>query len=462
MKSPVDMKRRTFARNFENPAGGSLPEGLRRAERIISDRAGIINRVWFEELDAGQPAVYWAHSQPADLVPLFGQPGMNFGSGVSMDPDRALMKAIGESVERYCSAQYDKSQLPLSSFEMLAENAVSPEAFALYSQRQYDEPGFPFARMDLKTPLRWVPGHSLVTEKETLVPAAFVYVPYQFDPPNEPAVNNPISTGQACGPDLNGAIYKSILEVIERDAFMITWQNRIIPPYLDLSTVENSFVQGFLGEMKGLPFRITALNLTLDIKVPVFLVLITSESGHRPYTTAGLGADLNPERALVLALEEAFLTFLGMGGETPANSNDFQPTPGFGNVDNLDLHGIAHATLPELQQSVEFLLKSNVELTLSEMADASRESMAENICYLVDQISGRGFDVIYVDLTTLDVDEAGFKVARVVIPGFQPLDISHQHRYLGGGRLFNVPVEMGLRSEAVNAEGLNPFPHPFP
>ena len=88
--------------------------------------------------------------------------------------------------------------------------------------------------------------------------------------------------------------------------------------------------------------------------------------------------------------------------------------------------------------------------------------MAQNVCYLVEQIGSRGFDVIYVDLTTLDVDDAGFKVVRTVIPGFQPLDINHRHRYLGGERLYKVPVEMGLRRGILGEESLNPFPHPFP
>jgi len=161
-------------------------------------------------------------------------------------------------------------------------------------------------------------------------------------------------------------------------------------------------------------------------------------------------------------LEEAFLTFFGMGREDACSPEDFRPTPDFSNVVNLDLHGIAHALSPELRQSVEFLKGSGVALSISDIPGASGQSMAENVSCLLDQVGGRGFDVIHVDLTTPDVDEVGFKVARVVIPGFQPLDIDHRHKYLGGKRLYKVPVEMGLRSESVETEGLNPFPHPFP
>ena len=83
----------------------SLSESLQRAQRLVSDRVGIINKVEFEELVSGEPNVYFARSQPANLQPLCGREALNFGDAASVDPDRAIIKAIGESIERYCSAQ---------------------------------------------------------------------------------------------------------------------------------------------------------------------------------------------------------------------------------------------------------------------------------------------------------------------------------------------------------------------
>ena len=72
-----------------------------------------------------------------------------------------------------------------------------------------------------------------------------------------------------------------------------------------------------------------------------------------------------------------------------------------------------------------------------------------------------GYDAFAVDLTTIDVDDLGFKVVRVVIPGFQPLDINHNHRHLGGHRLQQIADRFG-RTECPLHEMLNPLPHPFP
>jgi len=67
-----------------------------------------------------------------------------------------------------------------------------------------------------------------------------------------------------------------------------------------------------------------------------------------------------------------------------------------------------------------------------------------------------------VNLTTPDIDEVGFKVVRIIIPGCQGLDINHNHRYLGGERLRQVPVKLGLRNDPHEKQEFNPYPHPFP
>ncbi len=81
---------------------------------------------------------------------------------------------------------------------------------------------------------------------------------------------------------------------------------------------------------------------------------------------------------------------------------------------------------------------------------------------LLGKLNAKDLNVVVKDLTTVDVDEAGFKVVRVVVPGMQPLDVNHARRYLGGTRLYEVPCQMGLKSQPLAEEELNPFPHMFP
>ena len=71
-------------------------------------------------------------------------------------------------------------------------------------------------------------------------------------------------------------------------------------------------------------------------------------------------------------------------------------------------------------------------------------------------------DVVGVDITTPDIDEAGFKVVRVIVPNLQPMDINHRYPHRGGRRLYDVPWKLGLIASPRNESEMNPEPHPFP
>lgn len=286
-------------------------------------------------------------------------------------------------------------------------------------------------------------------------------MPYRFDSPEEPATHNPISTGLACGLNRAAAIYKAILEVIERDAFMIIWQNQLTCPRIDLSCIDDPFIKGLLDKLEGLSISCLAWALTLDIEVPIILIQLSSTSGRPPYSVIGLGVDLEPNRALALALEEAYLGYLSMN-RFAMTGKDFKSEPGYRNVTNPIKHGMAHAVWPELKNSMNFLTSSKNTISVQDLPNSYNPSMGTNIATLVKLIQDKGMDVIVVDLTLPDVDDAGFKVVRAIVPGMQPLDTNHNHKHLGGERLYRVPYKLGLTSRILSEEELNPYPHPFP
>jgi len=285
--------------------------------------------------------------------------------------------------------------------------------------------------------VRSVRGRSLVHDRPTWVPAQFVYVPYRCHP-EEPALHDLISTGLAAGPTFAWAAYRAALEAIERDAFSIVWHNRLARPSIDLSAVDDPVLDAF----RTVPVRVDAVMLTLDIPVPVVLVVVRTTTDRPPLTAIGLGTDLSPARALSLALEEAGIGFLGM--RRLAAATEYRPQPRYAHVTDLHTHGLAHAVDPSLRASVEFLTAGDAT---ARIADRSTESAAENLRTVVDDLAHAGFDAVAVDLTTEDVDSVGYKVVHVVVPGLQPLDNDHTCMHLGGARLHGE---------------LNPDPHPFP
>lgn len=437
-----------------------LAETVKRARRLVSSRVGIIAEARFQEMSADDPAVSLVACRLANVPVLIDQPAPTNGGGAAVNPERAIAKAVGESVERYCCALHDPDRLRVATYRDLGDEAIDPSLFALFSQQQYAQPGFPFRPFGPRTSLGWVRGRSLVKDRPTYVPAAYVFVPYRHDPRAEAVIRAPISTGVASGPTLASATYRALVEVIERDAFMIVWNNTLSRPHIDLPSVDDDEVQRLLGALDGVPASCHAIVLTLDIPVTVILILLVGQSDHSPFAVAAMGADLSPRRALALALEEGCLSW-HMATRRAALHSTYRPETDSRDIDSLERHGLAHAVAPELRSTLTFLTTPSTVVRLNELPGAGSDRPLTNLKTVVQAIEAKGLDAVAVDLTTSDIDDAGFKVVRVVVPQLQPLDVDHNYRHLGGRRLYEVPLRLGLVERSLREDELNTAPHPF-
>ncbi len=454
---------------------GGIADALHRGVRAVSSQTGLIKRLYFEPLCPDDPAFYWAVSEPADLIPLVGHSVPNRGMAAAAFPERAAMKALGETLERYSAAFYDPDELVSGPSDALSGNAVDVRKFALFDTAQYatslppinspdvarinestSSKRFHFSPVDHDVSLRWTRARSLVTGDVVFVPAAFVYIPYIYDYPSEPIIADLVSTGLACGSTLAEACYKGLMEVIERDAFMLTWHRRLFAHMIRLEAIDDLTISDLLVRFNRLPIGVEAFLISVDVEIPVVLVVITGD--QRPFHVVGAAADLSAHRALQLALEEAALGFCGLRRLCRQHSA-WPSDAGFSDVDDLNKHAVVHAMSEELRGSLNFL-RGGKKIDLKGQASL-RPSWREDLRTSVGIVAKAGYDALAVDLTTVDVDDLGFKVVRAVIPGFQPLDINHNHRHLGGHRLQLIADRLGRTGSSLH-EALNTLPHPFP
>jgi ribosomal protein S12 methylthiotransferase accessory factor len=447
--------------NLREPQQTSIDEALFLGRRLVSKKTGIISRLEFGELLPGEPQVNFARATPADTSAFCAEKALNFGDGTSIDNKRALMKAVGESVERYCSSQFDMDDFLFSSYDDIEGTAVNPNEFALFSERQYKIPDFPFEKLNEQTPVFWSLGYSLTNDHPVYIPTGFVYVPYRFTHPKESRFHISISTGLACGTSRAMALYKGLMETIERDAFMIAWRNKLSLPLIDLDDVSDPTIRQLIEAFSGTPVQIFAISLTLDIDIPVVLVILRSLTGKTPYTSVGISADLNPTHALRGALEESFLTLLGMNRFAKTKS-DYIPEPFYKDLKTPIDHAIAHGVFPDLQKEIDFLVSSKEKVSIQDLPNRSQAGFVENIGTTANLLKEKGLETIALDITTPDIDEAGFKVVRAIVPGLHPLDIDHNTMYLGGKRLYQAPCDAGLLDRPLKEEELNMAPHCFP
>jgi ribosomal protein S12 methylthiotransferase accessory factor len=442
-------------------AAGPTPLGdsIHRLGTLVSPYTGVIRRV--EELLA-----------PADEIPLVAVscetgdgallpcgPVSRLGSGSGPSRESALAAALGEAVERYsaaCPASDD--DLVVGCAAELGEEAVSPARFALFSPEQYDDDGFPYRPFTDTTRVSWVRGVTLLGGEPALVPAQLVYLgdAYRGD---EARVGPSTSNGLACHATRAEAVLSALLEVVERDAFMIVWKNRLSLPRLTWAGDEEllAFEARYL---EPTALRYAAIDLSVFWGVPTVLGVVRSEAAATG--ALGVGACAAPlvQTAVRKALDEA-CRVQAWASELRFREPEREFARDFSDVRDFEDH--VHYYADHARARAADFLDASTEIrdirSVPPLAEAPVTVMLESIAR---RLGEQGSSAYAVDVTAPDIRSAGLHVSKVVAPELCPLDADHRARFLGGWRLYGVAHELGLSSRSFGVADLNPHPHPFP
>lgn len=437
------------------PISNAISRGL----CLVDDRTGIIQGLIDLPLETNDPRFFHVAAPLADTSRYFGMECYRHNGGAALTRDRATISAIGEAVERYAGGFYDPAGLLRARPRDLGGDAVNLADFALFTGEQYASEGFPMRRPSHDAYYYWVKGRSLTRGVEVYVPACFVYVPYRFTT-REEFITLPISTGLACGSTVEDAVLRGLYEVVERDAFAITWLNRMPVPRIAIHNARNALLAEVLERFREVDLSVSVSLATTDLGIPVVITLSLDDTGAGPASVIAARADFDLEQAITRSLEETAQTRL-WARKLMRDRPEFEPAPDYSDIvmgeDHVRLYCDKH-----MRVHLNFLLDAPEEIGVRDLAVPPRESAAARLDRCLDVLASKGFDVIVVDVTTPDIHEVGFHVVRVIVPGLQPLDMDHNWRHLGGRRLYEVPVRMGFEERPKSPEEMNPVPHPFP
>jgi ribosomal protein S12 methylthiotransferase accessory factor len=134
--------------------------------------------------------------------------------------------------------------------------------------------------------------------------------------------------------------------------------------------------------------------------------------------------------------------------------------PAWHDVRTFEDHVFLHAyggLLPE----IEFLTSGRTATSPDWHSQTTGGSTVDLACALT-LLRARGLDAIALDLTTIDVAEAGYCVTKVFMPELQPLYADERQPFLGGSRLYDLPRRLGYTSRNTTLAELNSVPHPYP
>jgi ribosomal protein S12 methylthiotransferase accessory factor len=436
----------------------SRPHIAEIATDLIDDQVGIVRLAGAAPRQSGSPSFFHYWALAADTGAFAEQHNFARTGGAAEDPDRALAKAIGEAVERYCAAIYTKEELPLRTAAEAEFPIVDPATFALNSAAQYAERGFWLVPFDPETPVRWTPAVDGLSGETRYVPAAMVYVPYYFEPDaREPPIAQPISTGLSCHTSFHQAAVASLAEVVERDAFTIVWQASIAPPRIAVGTLPPR-LRRLHGRFGSAGFDVTLFDITLDNQITTVLAVSRHPSPERPAVVVAASASLDPACATRGALEE--LAHTGRYcQEIVRELPRLAPDPRRTVVDpqsHLN-YWCDHTNAGD----IEFLFAASTEIAYDDLDNAATGSAAGDFRELYTRVAATDHRPLLCDLTTPDVADLGLVVVRAVVPGYHPLVSGHRYRALGGRRLWEVPQRLG-HSGISPQDGDNPLPHPYP
>ncbi|MDC0717523.1 TOMM precursor leader peptide-binding protein [Nannocystis bainbridge] len=423
------------------------PEELRRMlVGVVDARVGIVRQV---EMDLLNPVN--APDLPITATAVLGQytdghyrsshcgvPKLGSGKGSTLV--EAMIGAVGEAVERYSAGRFRARDLLRTAVGAMTGGFIAPERLCLYSDDQYARPGFPYARLDPRTPIDWTLGHWLGTSSVVAVPALPVY--YNYPAPPESHFCQVTSNGLAAGAELEDASLRAALELVERDAFMISWLARRPGRRLRLNRPLDPVSQEILRQLAERGVRVELYLLDVGLAVPVVMSVGHGDGVRWPGATVALAAHLSPRNAIRKSiLEQAhvgpYLHRLMISGSVaiPERPED---------VHTLDEH--AHYYFPPSRASAFAFLGAGGTIAASDLEEPEDLSLAG----LVRRIEAAGLRVAVVDVTSPDLAPTPFRVVRAVGPDFQQIHFGHLLARLGNPRL-----------AAMASQGINPDPHPM-
>lgn len=363
--------------------------------------------------------------------------GHGLAVGVARDARLAELAARAEAAERFAAGDQSRKPLVRASARALG-GAFDPELLLAHNRRQYAG-ARAGERFDPSAEYNWMPVRSAVSgEPRGHVPAGLVFTP--FADPASPPLPRVGFSGVAAHSSREEAVERAVCELIERDAFMWTWIQRVARERVDARTLPDE-LRDDLSAMARAGWRSEFVNLTLDT-LPVILCAIAR--GRR--FELGAACHPDPAHAAAKALSEASVT---QWGAEPV----LDPAPAAEEVRSAADHVRYHQS-PEHLEEHAFLTSSPDTIDLRELTPPDEPAV---------EAAAAVAEPVVAELTSPATRP--FHVVRAFVPGLVPLVFGYDREPLGMPRLA-APIRtrdgrtLGSTLDLRDAGPI--LPHPFP
>ena len=416
---------------------------LVRFRKHVSPLTGVVSRLERIEADLPLNTNYHAthnFSAPAETVNELkaGLSSGSFGKGNTAEQGEA--SALMEAIERYSGIfQGDEIRMTRRFTDFAPGDAVLPNNVLLFSAAQFRREQAPVhdsggpemtALFDRSAEIEWSPVWSLRDKHFKYLPTSLLYFFYRG-----PAAYAADSNGCAAGNTLEEAIVQGFLELVERDAYAIWWYNRLQRAEVNLGRFDDSYVRDLQNQLAETGHRLWVLDVTSDLGIPSYVAVTHWMDNGQENIEFGSGAHFDARIALLRALTEVnqFLSIGFIGGRKRGKSSSDDATP------------------LRLRDHPFLTPNGNSKVRPGSSLKFGRDDMREQVTACMRITRRKGLDFLVLNQTRPDID---VPVVRVIVPGMR-----HFYRRFAPGRLYDVPVELGLRDRPLSEDELNPI-HP--
>jgi len=365
---------------------------------------------------------------------------------------RSLRVGLIEGIERVCCASPDPAlvicEVPVDA------RTIEPADFGLAP-----------ALWRIPNPVitQWSIGTDLVTGQRAALPTRCVFYEAQI---SDPVYVQDSSNGCAAGGSADEAQLFGLLEVIERDAFLLAWYADLPLREIDPATVADAESRAYLQRLRLLGRTVRFLDATVGIGIPSVIAVCDTASGGLCF---GAGSHPDPERALRSALVEVASDFSVVEEHLRQRRPELDamladPSLVRAVEDHADVYGHPQSRDWLTGWATEGEAVDRVALHELRRHDRAGLCVAEDLRLVVEAVGDAGFAPIAVDVSSSLSRRHDVSCVKVVVPGLLPLDFGwSQQRALHMPRLLDRAGEW-LSDHAVYAgpAHIHPHPHPFP
>ena len=379
---------------------------------------------------------------------------------------RSAKVGLLEGMERFAGMRpRAKRTAVVASLDELGDSALDPRTVGVYDDAFYagqsdTEPFSPSLRIP------WVWGWSLRDRRPVLIPEVTAY--YHAPGGLRHRYVQESSNGRASGGALAEAVYFGLMEVIERDAFLIGWYGRARLPEIDPASSEAPATRAMVDRLAMYGYRARFFDTRITFPVPVITAVAERIDGGAGAVCFGAGAGWDPEAAMGAGLCEIATDAVNLRARTLRDEARLTAmAEDFDRVKVLHDHPLMYG-LPRMARYADHLLKGRdeaerVPLSALRAGHAPAADLREDVAAAVAAVTDRGFDVLVVDQTMPVQRALGLHTVAVIVPGLVPIDFGwSRQRALHMPRVRTALREAGRLPRDLTAQDLHRVPHPFP